>query len=58
MKEGLPAYHAAVVMIKPLGDREGAEGNDTFDVEAWWKRRRGDYKKAVVMAQMALAGAN
>ena len=32
MKEELPAYRAAVAMIKPLEEREDAEGNDTFDM--------------------------
>ena len=44
MKEELPAYRAAVAMIKPLEERENAEGNCTFDVEAWWKNQRGDLR--------------
>jgi hypothetical protein len=44
MKEELPAYRAAVAMIKPLEEREDAEGNDTFDMEAWWKSQRGDLR--------------
>ena len=42
MKEELPAYRLAVTMIKPLEEREDAEGSDTFDVEAWWKSLWGD----------------
>jgi hypothetical protein len=34
MKEELPAYRAAVAMIKPLEEHDNAEGNCTFDVEA------------------------
>jgi hypothetical protein len=34
MKEELPAYRAAVAMIKPLEEREDAEGNGPFDVDA------------------------
>jgi hypothetical protein len=34
MKEELPAYRAAVTMIKPLEEQVGAEDNDTFDMEA------------------------
>ena len=37
MKEELPAYRAAVAMIKSLEEREDAEGSDTFDMEARWK---------------------
>ena len=44
MKEELPAYRAAVAMIKPLEEREDAKGNDTFDMEAWWKSQRGDLR--------------
>jgi hypothetical protein len=35
MKGELPAYRAAVAMTKPLEEREGAYGNETFDMEAW-----------------------
>jgi hypothetical protein len=35
MKGGLPTYRAAVAMIKPLEEREDAEANGTFNVEAW-----------------------
>jgi hypothetical protein len=41
IKEELPAYRAAVAMIKPLEKREYAEGNGTLDMEAWWKSQRG-----------------
>ena len=34
MKEELPAYRAAVAMIKSLEEREDTEGSDTFDMEA------------------------
>jgi hypothetical protein len=44
MKEELPAYRAAVAMIKPLEEREDAEGYDTFDMEAWWNSQRGDLR--------------
>ena len=44
MKEELPAYRAAVAMIKPLEEREIAEGNGTFDIGAWWKSQRGDLR--------------
>jgi hypothetical protein len=44
MKEELPAYRAAVAMIKPLEERENAEGNGTFDMEAWWKSQRSDLR--------------
>jgi hypothetical protein len=44
MKEELPAYRAAVAMIKPLEEREEAEDNGTFDVEAWWKSQWGDLR--------------
>ena len=30
--------------VKPLEEREDAEGNDTFDMEAWWKSQRGDLR--------------
>ena len=32
MKKELPAYRAAVAMIKSLEEREDAEGNGTFDM--------------------------
>lgn len=44
MKEELPSYRAAVAMIKPLEERKNAEGNDAFDMEAWWKSQRGDLR--------------
>jgi hypothetical protein len=44
IKEELPAYHAAVAMIKPLEERENAEGNGTFDMEALWKSQRSDLR--------------
>jgi hypothetical protein len=44
MKEELPAYRAAVAMIKPLEEREDAEGNDTFDAKAWSKSQRVDLR--------------
>ena len=44
MKGELPAYRAAVAMIKPLEEREDAEGNGTIDVEAWWKSQWGDLR--------------
>jgi hypothetical protein len=44
MKEELPAYRAAVAMIKPLEERENVEGNDIFDMEAWWKSKRSDLR--------------
>jgi hypothetical protein len=31
-------------MIKPLEERENAEGNGTFDMEAWWKSQRSDLR--------------
>ena len=44
MKKELPAYRAVVAMIKSLEEREDAEGNDTFDMEAWWEIQRGDLR--------------
>ena len=44
MKEELPAFRAAVAMIKSLEERKDAEGSDTFDMEARWKIRRGDLR--------------
>jgi hypothetical protein len=44
MKEALSAYREAAAMTKPLEEREDAEGNDTFDMEAWWKSQRGDLR--------------
>jgi hypothetical protein len=31
-------------VIKPLEEREDAEGNDTFDMEAWRKSQRADLR--------------
>jgi hypothetical protein len=31
-------------MIKPLEEREDAEGNGTFETEALWKSQRGDLR--------------
>jgi hypothetical protein len=31
-------------MIKPLEEREDAEGNKTFNVEAWWKNQWGNVR--------------
>jgi hypothetical protein len=31
-------------MIKPLEEREDAEANGTFNVEAWWASQRGDLR--------------
>jgi hypothetical protein len=44
MKEELPAYCAAASTIKPLKERENADGNDIFDMEAWWKSQRTDLR--------------
>jgi hypothetical protein len=52
-KEELPAYRAAVAMIKPLEKREDAEGNGTFEVETWWKNQWGDLRtRASVLRAM------
>ena len=54
MKEELPAYRAAVAMIKPLEEREDAKGNDTFDMEAWWKSQRGDLRAWALVLRAVL----
>ena len=54
MKEELPAYRAAVTMIKPLEERENAEGNGTFDMEAWWRSQRSDLRARAFVLRAVL----